>query len=737
MRRFDLIFVADVRFEGGSSTALALELAGAAQMGLVCGLLMVRGPIIRHPLPTHPELRAALEAGLVQRLDPEEEARARAVLIHHPGILTHAFRPCPRIAAEKTVVVLHHPVRDAAGRPQYDLARVVEHARMAFGTEVLLAPVSPVVRRGLPPALPAGARLMAAGWDNLLDLSLWPPRGPRSPDAPVVLGRHARPDPKKWPDSAEEAFATLPVPGDWSARILGGGAFLTEKYGPLPAKWHLEPYRADGVAGWLAGLDFWVYFHSSAWSEAFGRTVIEAMAVGVPVILPGFMRPLFGDAATYCEPHEVEATIRAILAKDGWQELSDRGRAFVRERHAAELFPPRIAALLVGGADEEAETPAPAILAPLPERKVLFLSSNGIGMGHLTQQIAVANRLAPGLVPVFASMSYAIRIARQAGYATEFIPHHANGGVPAAEWNDHLAELVFELLTRLRPAVVVYDATAAFEGILRALAHYRDAFTLWMRRPMWRESHRPFLDALWSFDAVVEPGELAAELDHGPTRDQAAWVLPLPPVLHLEPEERLSRAGAREILGLPDDAAAVSLQLGGGNNYPLGDLRERLLAALLARGVTVVEFLSPIRSGAEDPPLAGEGHIQLREFPQFRLSRAFDAAVGMAGYNAFHECLLGAVPSLFVPNEAPEMDLQVNRALWAELAGCGLCLRRDHDGPRVAELIGRLLDPGEQARMRAAALRLPRGPNGATVLAAFIEDQARLVRADRSHGLKL
>jgi glycosyltransferase involved in cell wall biosynthesis len=734
MKHFDLIFVADPRFEGGSSTALALELVEAARMGLVCGLLMARGSIIRHPLPSHPDIRAAVTQGLVHRVDPEEPATARAVIVHHPAVLTHGLRPRPRVITQRTVLVLHHPLRDAAGTLQYNLPRVVEHASTAFGTDVLLAPVSAVVRHGLPPLLPKGALLAPRDWTNLLDLSQWPSRGPRTATAGVVVGRHSRPDPKKWPDTAEEAFASLPVPDGWSARILGGGDFLVGKYGALPALWHQEPFRADGVADWLAGLDFWIFFHSSDWSEAFGRAIVEAMAVGVPVILHERMRPLFGDAATYCAPTEVESVIRAILRDNRWQELHDKGRAFVRDNHSAALFRPRIADLLADGAgysQKQAATPP----TQLSERTVLFLSSNGIGMGHLTQQIAVANRLPAGLTPVFASMSYAISLARQAGFATEFIPHHSNGNLDPVAWNDHLAEIVFELLTHLRPSVVVYDSTAPFGGVLRAILQYRNAFTIWMRRPMWQESHRPFLHALGSFDAVVEPGEIAGELDLGPTRDQEEWVLALPPILHLEPADRLSRAAARELLDLPQDAMAVALQLGGGNNFPLDALRSRLITAVLARGARIIEFLSPIRSGAEDPPLLGPGHRQMRTYPQYRLSQGFDAAICMAGYNSFHEHVLGAVPSLFVPNEAAEMDMQVNRAIWAELVGCGLCLRRDHDLPRAEALIDRLLDPAEQALMRAASLRLPQGVNGAKVLAAFIEDQARIVRADRTHAV--
>src|SRR5699024_11275382 len=52
----------------------------------------------------------------------------------------------------------------------------------------------------------------------------------------------------------------------------------------------------------LTEVDVFIYFTSSNWVEAFGRVIIEAMAVGVPVILSEDYRPLFQDAALYATP---------------------------------------------------------------------------------------------------------------------------------------------------------------------------------------------------------------------------------------------------------------------------------------------------------------------------------------------------------------------------------------------------------------------------------------------------
>lgn len=272
---------------------MVVEMAEAARMGLRTGLLMLRGPIIWHPFPVHPQIRRLLEDGAVERIDPAQALSARLVLVHHPSVLEHPLSPRPRILAGQLVIVLHHPARDAAGTVQYDLNTVLRHARMGFdlgadaGTDappaIWLAPVSAVVRYGLSAALPQGAQLLPDDWTNLIDLADWPPRAPRQSTQAdrFVLGRHARPDRKKWPDTAAEAFAAWPTPPGWRVRALGADAALLADYGTLPAAWDLLPFNAEPVPAFLHSLDAWVYFHSSAWSEAFGRATLEAMACGV------------------------------------------------------------------------------------------------------------------------------------------------------------------------------------------------------------------------------------------------------------------------------------------------------------------------------------------------------------------------------------------------------------------------------------------------------------------------
>ena len=78
------------------------------------------------------------------------------------------------------------------------------------------------------------------------------------------------------------------------------------------------------------------------------------------------------------------------------------------------------------------------------------MSSNGVGLGHLTRQLAVAERLPAGWHPTFLTMSYGASLLQAAGHLALFTPHHKALGIDQSEWNLHLEEEL-ALATRYGP----------------------------------------------------------------------------------------------------------------------------------------------------------------------------------------------------------------------------------------------------------------------------------------------
>ena len=86
-------------------------------------------------------------------------------------------------------------------------------------------------------------------------------------------------------------------------------AVLAEHNEPAPLSIQEIAARADAPRKFLEGIDYFVYFHHSQRVEAFGRTIIEAMAAGCVAILPHHFREVFGEGA-----HEVFAGDVEVLA---------------------------------------------------------------------------------------------------------------------------------------------------------------------------------------------------------------------------------------------------------------------------------------------------------------------------------------------------------------------------------------------------------------------------------------
>ncbi len=237
---------------------------------------------------------------------------------------------------------------------------------------------------------------------------------------------------------------------------------------------------------------------------------------------------------------------------------------------------------------------------------------------------------------------------------------------------------------------------------------------MWCRRALWRRGvNTAALRAAPFFDLVLEPGDLAAAADRGATT--ALDAVRVGPVTLAEGVPALSRTEAARALGLDPDRPTALVTL------PPGEASQAAVQALLADpDWQVAVTSSPIAEAGE---AGGDGRVvALRGvYPLVRYLPAVDAAVSAAGYNAFHELLLAAVPTLLVPSPAIVTDDQTGRARWARVAGLAL-LAEDASG--VAGEMRRLREPAVRDELAGACRALPR-PAGAAqaaeVLVGFLD----------------
>ncbi len=361
-------------------------------------------------------------------------------------------------------------------------------------------------------------------------------------------------------------------------------------------------------------------------------------------------------------------------------------------------------------------------------RRILFVSSNGTGLGHLTRSMALARRLRPGYEPLFVSLSAAAPIVAEQGFEVEYIASHAT---PTAgsdwRWSRRLRTRMRAILREARASVVLFDGAHPYQGFVDALPAAGPAARVWSRRPMWLPgSNAGALGRTKSFTHVLEPGEFAAEFDRGATVARRAEAHAVAPIVFCEDDELLPRADAERELGLAAGRTNVLVALGQGAE--VRDAVRRCLAALVERPDVQVAALS---SALAELPEVPDGVVHLRStYPMSRYLRAFDAVVSAAGYNAYHELIRFGVPALYVPMRR-QTDDQAARARYAEAAGVGLAVT----GPEAPELEARLAELLDGARLGElrAALAEARPANGAEEAARWVEGLADAA-AERERG---
>ena len=347
---------------------------------------------------------------------------------------------------------------------------------------------------------------------------------------------------------------------------------------------------------------------------------------------------------------------------------------------------------------------------------VLFVPSNGVGLGHVSRLLAIARRLAPETPAIFASLSPALDAIRGFGFQAEYIPsHHYLGGDHAA-WDEWLGHELRSLIAEFDIELVVFDGNNPTAGLIDAAASRRCRLA-WVRRGMWRSADSPALAYSSRFDLIIEPGELAQSRDRGATAHRRQEAIAVDPIRLLEPEELLGREAAAERLGLDQSRPAVLIQLGSGFNRNTLGLTAAIVEQLQRfRDLQIVSADWLVDAAAESP---WDGVGMARGFPLAQYFRAFDFSIAAAGYNTFHDAIAYELPTIFIANRHPSMDNQLGRAKFAQDHSAAFELPEDEldDLPQLVHLL--LQEKGREFLKQHC--RPLAGPNGAPAAARLLE----------------
>ena len=341
-----MAILTDFRYPGGTSASVAEEIRAQSAAGLSTVLIQVPSPHLRSISRFNQRIVDLLNQGQSDLATRGDAISARVLVIRQPRIFTADLAGLPPIEADEIVMVLNQSPSDlGSGRTYYDIDEVQERVHGYFGDRVRWVTIGPQVRQSVHVASPE-LPLAPVDWHNIIDVDQWL-TDRTAPVATVpVIGRHSRPDAAKWPVRKDELLQAYPPTDDFRVRILGGGEHAASLIGRVPTSWDILPFGTMHPADFLRTIDYFVYYHHPDLIEAFGRTVLEAMASGVPVIVPETFRTLFEDAAIYATPAEVQDVVRELHGDwDRYRAVSSRAVSFVRERFGYESHVSRLVGL--------------------------------------------------------------------------------------------------------------------------------------------------------------------------------------------------------------------------------------------------------------------------------------------------------------------------------------------------------------------------------------------------------
>lgn len=384
---------------------------------------------------------------------------------------------------------------------------------------------------------------------------------------------------------------------------------------------------------------------------------------------------------------------------------------------------------------------------------VILVTSNGVGMGHLSRQITIALSGPQRMQPVVFSLSGALprivaadRSGELPGAADrsiryEYCPSRESGWLPrhgwrrtvrqryrSYRWHPYLRDRLVSLAAETEASAVVFDGVVPYDGLLQARDLLPGVGFVWMRRGMWRpQAPTGQLDASPRFDLVMQPGDYGGAADEGPLADRSDATR-IPPVSLTDVLPPTSREEARAALGLPQSGPVLLLAPGSGALGSVEESAARIQRAVADHGpewtiAVTKQSIAQHSVGAQSDSVVVLDDV----YPLSRHLAAFDAAVSAAGYNSVHELLAAGVPTLLVPSINHVTDDQSARATG--VAARGAAMIADPDTPETD--VAALLDPRRRDELRAACADLEPAVGGGEAATAI----ARLATASSPTGL--
>jgi predicted glycosyltransferase len=306
------------------------------------------------------------------------------------------------------------------------------------------------------------------------------------------------------------------------------------------------------------------------------------------------------------------------------------------------------------------------------EARILFMPTNGAGLGHVTRLLAIARRMKTETRVkeiAFLTTSEGLSIFRQEGIAAYHYPSLDRLGkkITPKEWDIGLYSILTTIIKNHRINVFVFDGVSPAAGVRKVLQEDKRLRKVWVKRGMLKEGVEKRVESMEQlFHLQIIPGELGQK---SVTQDSIRRII-VPPIVFLDRNELLPRKEVINKLELDPAKKTVFIQLGAGNINDTLTPAEIIIDTLQQfNNIQIVYAESIITNNILKLPIKAR---IIRDYPLSQYYNGFDLAISAAGYNTVAELTYFCIPSIFVPNLDAVSDDQNARATLAETLGTGL-----------------------------------------------------------------
>ena len=348
-RHFDIVLASEFRLPGGTNYSNIEELKVHSRLGLKTGLVHMARYDRKPGKDINPQIRNLIDGTKIQMLVYGEKITCDLLIVRHPPVLQDLQRYIPDVKAKDIRVIVNQTPRENYGpksESAYDISKCAANLKNYFGKVGIWHPIGPLVRNVLQQYHADDLKeifLSEEDWGNIIDVKEWSRGYYYLSKDKIRIGRHSRDSYVKWPDNASELLAVYPNSDRYEIVVLGGAESPHSLLGGLPENWKVYKFGEMDPKKFLSQLDVFVYYTRSDCVESFGRSILEAMAVGVPTVLPPVYRELFGEAALYGDPCEVQEIVNNLVNnQEEYQRQVEKAWQFVENhfgsiRHADRL----------------------------------------------------------------------------------------------------------------------------------------------------------------------------------------------------------------------------------------------------------------------------------------------------------------------------------------------------------------------------------------------------------------